>query len=351
MYDSTQVNGTQENGTQENSTQANGTQESVKIKDVAQHAGVSSATVSRVLGNKPYVKDDVRDKVLESVKKLGYRPSRIAQSLRTQRSKVIGLIVSDIQNSFFTSIVRAVEDVASEQGYGVFLCNTDENPEKEQFYVDLLLDEQVAGIVMVPTREQETACNQIVQIGTPLVIVDRRIFDIEVDTVVTNNREVSYKLVKALITQGHTNIAAILPDLRITTGRERHQGMIEALTEADIEFDSELLFIGAPTIESGYKLTKTLLEQESLPSAVFLGTKLMTLGALRAFHEKNIEVSKDMAIASFDKLDVLPYQPEYFYAEQPTYALGESAAKLLMEKIENPAKPRQEITLSSEVMI
>lgn len=328
-----------------------GTQESVKIKDVAQHAGVSSATVSRVLGNKPHVKDDVRDRVLESVKALGYRPSRIAQSLRTQRSKVIGLIVSDIENSFFTSIVRAVEDVASEQGYGVFLCNTDENPEKEQFYVDLLLDERVAGIVMVPTRERDTACNQIIQTGTPLVVVDRRVFDIEVDTVVTNNREVSYKLVKALLTEGHKDIAAILPDLRITTGRERHQGMIEAFAETDIDFDNNRLFIGAPTIDGGYSLTKELLAQASLPSAIFLGTKLMTLGALRAFHEYNIEISKDIAIASFDKLDVLPYQPEYFFAEQPTYSLGESAAKLLMEKIDNPSKPRQEITLSSEVSI
>ncbi len=326
-------------------------QESVKIKDVAQHAGVSSATVSRVLGNKPHVKEDVRDRVLESVKALGYRPSRIAQSLRTQKSKVIGLIVSDIQNSFFTAIVRAVEDVASEQGYGVFLCNTDENPEKEQFYVDLLLDERVAGIVMVPTREQDTPCKEIIHSGTPLVVVDRRVLDVEVDTVLTDNREASSKLVKALIAQGHTSIAAVLPDLRITTGRERHLGMLDALAEANIAMDEDNLYIGPPTAEAGYALTRKLLAKKVLPTALFVGTKYMCLGALKAFHEADIRFPEDITLAAFDKLDMLPYKPNFIYAEQPTYDLGESAVKLLMEKIENPSKTIQFITLSSRLNI
>src|SRR5258707_6991843 len=124
------------------------------IKDVAEIAGVSVATVSRVFSNGPHVRPEVRKRVFKVARELGYRPNRIATSLRKQGSRVIGLMVSDVRNPFFVEIARAIEDIANSHGMSVFLCNTDENPEKEQTYLRTLLDEMVAGIILVPTEEK-----------------------------------------------------------------------------------------------------------------------------------------------------------------------------------------------------
>src|SRR6266705_7055970 len=154
----------------------------VSIKDVAEAAGVSTATVSRVLSNGLHVRPEVRERVLAEVERLGYRPNLVARSLRSQHSNMIGLIVSDIRNPFFTSISRAVEDTAYEQGYSIFLCNTDENSEKEAIYLNLMRDESVAGVIFSPTRQtaaQFTAFN----LSFPTVILDRSVGNAEVDAV------------------------------------------------------------------------------------------------------------------------------------------------------------------------
>src|SRR5579859_5123239 len=142
------------------------------IKDVAEVAGVSTATVSRVLSNGQHVRAEVRQRVLAAVEKLAYRPNLVARSLRSQQSNTLGLIVSDIRNPFFTSISRAVEDVAYEQGFSVFLCNTDENPDKEMIYLQLMQDEGVAGVIFSPTRQAVTTFSAS-NLDFPMVIVDR----------------------------------------------------------------------------------------------------------------------------------------------------------------------------------
>src|SRR5437763_6268852 len=144
----------------------------VSIKDVAEAAGVSTATVSRVLSNGLHVRPQVRQRVMEAVEKLGYRPNLVARSLRSQQSNTIGLIVSDIRNPFFTSISRAVEDTAYEQGLSVFLCNTDENSEKETIYLNLMKDLNVAGIIFSPTRQTIINFNTA-HLPFPTVVVDR----------------------------------------------------------------------------------------------------------------------------------------------------------------------------------
>lgn len=303
------------------------------IKDVAKYAEVSSATVSRVLSGKPHVRDELRNRVFKAIQALDYEPNRVARSLRTQTSSVIGLIVSDIQNSFFNTVVRAVEDVAQENGYAVFLYNSDEDTEKELLYLNLLKSEKVAGVIFTPARENANSCNSLIAAGIPVVAVDRRIPDIEIDTVLTNNTEAAYQLVKELISQGHKRISAVLSDLTITTGRERFKGYKMALAEADIDFEQNLVRSGLPKEEDGYLLTLDLLEPKHKPTAIFGGSKLISLGALRAIYEKNLKIPQDIAFASFDALDWMPNMPQIICAEQPTYALGEQAAKLLFERI------------------
>ena len=164
----------------------------VTIEDVAQRAGVSTATVSRVIAGKPYVRDALRIRVLDAIQELNYRPSRVARSLRVQRSSIIGLIISDIQNPFFTSVVRAVEDVAQQRGFSVMLCNSDESTDKEAAYIDLLLDEQVSGLIVSPTSTNTDIYRRLVEANVPVVAIDRRVENTPMDMVVGDNVQAAY---------------------------------------------------------------------------------------------------------------------------------------------------------------
>jgi DNA-binding LacI/PurR family transcriptional regulator len=319
----------------------------VRIQEVARRAKVSSATVSRVLSNKPHVREELKERVLRVVQDMGYEPNRVARSLRVQRSKVIGLIISDVRNSFFQQLVRAVEDHAYQHGYAVFLCNSDENPEKESMYVNLLRAERVAGVIMSPTRETTNACQTLLVAGIPAVAVDRSVLGTTLDSVLTDNSVAAYKLVRHLIQQGHKRIGGIFSDLAITTGRERFEGYKRALREANLPLDEDLVRTGLPMDEDGYRLAKSLLESFRPPTALFTGSKLLTYGALHALYDLGLVIPKDIALASFDKLDWMPALPPMSYAEQPAYELGKIASELLFKRLETPSKSAQKVVLES----
>lgn len=321
----------------------------VRIQDVARHAGVSSATVSRVLSDKPHVRNGVKKRVLASVETLGYQPNRVARSLRAQRSEVIGLIISDIQNSFFNTVVRAIEDVAHASGYAVFLCNSDEDPVKEKRYLDLLFAERVAGVILTPTSETQTDFANLTAAGIPVVAVDRRAGQDSIDTVLTNNKEVAKQLVASLIGRGHSRIAALLSDISITTGHRRLEGYRDAFRRAGLAPDNTLIRTGKPTESDGYRLTLELLEQQ--PSALFTGSKLLMMGALRAIYEQGIRVPEQLELASFDKLDWMPCTPPMVYGIQPVYELGATAAGLLFKRIDKPARATEQIVLPSAIYL
>lgn len=321
----------------------------VRIQEVARRAKVSSATVSRVLANKPHVRDELKERVLRVVQDMGYEPNRVARSLRVQRSSVIGLIISDVRNTFFQQLARAVEDIAYQNGYAVFLCNSDEDPEKESLYVNVLRAERVAGVIMSPTRETTKACKALLTAGIPAVAIDRSVLGTTLDSVITDNSEAAYKLVSHLIKQGHKRIGAVFSDLGITTGRERFEGHKRALREAGLPLDETLVKTGLPMDEDGYRLTKSLLESTPRPTALFTGSKLLTYGALHAIYDSSLMIPADIALASFDKLDWMPSLPSMSYAEQPAYDLGKAAMQLLLNRFETPSRAAQKIVLESTI--
>jgi DNA-binding LacI/PurR family transcriptional regulator len=324
--------------------------EMVQIRDVAKQAGVSSATVSRVLANKPHVRDELKQRVHKAVETLGYKPNRVARSLRVQHSSVIGLIISDIRNSFFNQIVRAIEDAAHQRDYAVFVCNTDEDPEKEAWYVNILKAERVAGVIMTPTRETTTACQALLNAGIPTIAVDRTVLGANLDSILTNNSTASFQLVSHLIQSGHKRIGAIFSDLGITTGRERFEGYKRALREAKIALDETLIKTGLPMNEDGYRMTKSLFNH-ARPTALFTGSKLLTHGAIHALYDLGLRIPQDVALASFDKIDWMPFMPQMSYAEQPAYELGQTAIKLLFSRFEHPEESKKKIILESTLHI
>lgn len=323
-----------------------------RIKDVASLANVSSATVSRVLTQKTPVSDEVRSRVLKAVEELGYQPSRVARSLRVRSSQIIGLIISDIQNPFFTSLVRAVEDQAYANNYAVFLCNTDENIQKEELYINLMLSERVAGVIITPTNEINTPVKKLKEAGIPVVVVDRRISDMNLDTVVVDNVAAAHDLVAHLIEQGHRRIGAIFASQEISTGHERYQGYLTALAEYQISLDPSLIRTGVPKEDVGYQYASELLDLPEPPTALFTGNNLLTVGALRSIRDRNLRIPEDLSLVGFDDMEWSSLiSPRLTVVAQPTYEIGQKAADLILKRINNPSRPIEQIILKHKLQI
>jgi DNA-binding LacI/PurR family transcriptional regulator len=324
----------------------------VRIKDVANRAGVSSASVSRVLSNKPHISEEMRRRVLAAVQELGYKPSRVARSLRAKRARILGLIISDIQNPFFTSIVRAVEDVAYEQQYAVFLCNSDEDLDKENLYIELMRAERVAGVVLSPTRERDHPSRKLIEADIPVVAIDRCLLDLEVDTVMVDNVGAAFELVSHLISDGYRRVAAVLGDPIATTGHQRREGYERALKAHGLEVLPHLIRVGSPKEATGYQLTRELLGLNDRPEALFTGNNLLTVGALRAIREQGLSIPDDIALVAFDELDWMSlFDPGLTVVAQPTYQVGRTAAELILERIEDHTRPPQQVVFKPELIV
>lgn len=320
------------------------------IKEVAEFAGVSTATVSRVLGNKPHVRPEVREKVLEAVRLLDYRPNLVARSLRSQQSSTIGLIVSDIRNPFFTSVSRAVEDYAYEQGYGVFLCNTDENPDKEAIYLNLMRDENVAGVIFSPTRQTAVQFPTL-DIGLPTVIVDREVEAECVDVVLINNVAAGRQLAEHLLENGYRHIGGIF-GAASTTAPRRRQGLEEALIANGLQPIPELMIHVPPKIETGHAAALELLDLPQPPDALFTTNSLLTAGALIAIQERGLRIPEDIALVGFDETTWSELvRPPITLIAQPTEEIGRTATELLLKRIEDPTRPARQVILQAQLLI
>src|SRR5581483_636413 len=322
----------------------------VSIKEVAEAAGVTTATVSRVLSNGEHVRREVRERVMATVERLGYRPNRVARSLRSQQSNTIGLIVSDIRNPFFTSISRAVEDTAYEQGFSVFLCNTDENPEKEMMYLNLLRDENVAGAIFSPTRQTITNFS-VSNLDYPLVIIDRSMPHADVDAVLLDNIDAAYRLTTHLIENGYRRIAAICGETS-STGQERRMGYEKALKACGLTPQAELVKYVQPKIEAAYTTTSKLLDLPQPPDAIFTTNSLLATGALQAIRERQLTIPDDIALVSFDETTWTSLvQPPITLIAQPTDEIGKTAAELLLQRVMNPTRPTRQVILKGQLLV
>lgn len=317
------------------------------IKDVAQKAGVSISTVSRVLSNKPYVSEDVRDRVMEAVQELDYRPNQVARSLRARQSTSLGLIVSDVCNPFFTDVSRAVEDCAYEKGYSVFLCNSDENEKKERFYLQEMIDKNVAGVILSPTQkasENFTGLN----VNLPVVVYDRSVKGMDVDTILIDNRDSAMQLTNHLIENGYKRIAGIF--CNVPTGYERRAGFEKAMSKAGLE---PLQIIMTQTrIEAGYTAAKKLLTQSPLPDAIFTSDNLVLAGAMQAVNEMGLKIPDEIGLVGYDDVAWMTLvHPSMTIIRQPTDQIARMAVDLIMQRIENPKRPPLQVVLKGQLVV
>lgn len=329
----------------------------VTIKEVAERAGVSAMTVSRVINDNKYVSPETREKVKRAMEELGYVPNALARGLITKETHVLGLVVSDITNPFFTTIARGVEDTAIKNGFNVILCNTDEDIEKERRYIDLLLRKRVEGIILSPADcNKRENMEQIISRNVPLVLIDRCVKGLHADCVYSDSTGGAYSLTKHLIGLGHRRIGIITGPKRTSTALDRVKGYKRALQEEDLSIEEELIRWGEKySREDGYINAIELLNLDRPPTALFGGNRLITVGMLRAIRELNLRIPDDISVVSFDEVeDISLTNPFLTVISQDSYAMGVAATEQLLKRIREDDKSRedrQKIVLQPRLII
>lgn len=324
------------------------------IEDVARHVGISTATVSRVLNNTARVKADVAARVHSSVDALKYQPNRMARALRVHRSTVIGLLITNIENPFFTALVRGVEAAAQRNGYSVILCNSNEDPHRERQYVEVLCAERVAGAIVVPTHDRLRTMRLFRERQIPVVAVDRRIEDRHVDAVLVDNVRGARDAVAHLIANGYRRIGIITGLQATTTGRERLEGYRQALRDAGISHDPALERTGSfKDAQSGQLLASELLDLSPPPDALFVCNNVLTLGAITTIYARGMTIPGDIGLVCFDEMPwAMLHAISLTTVTQPVYELGSIAAPRLFQRLHdsNPFT-RQEIVLAPTLSV
>lgn len=302
------------------------------IKDVARHARVSSATVSRVLNGDRGVTAASRERVLTAVQELSYRPNRVARNLRRQQTETIGVVISDIENPHFTQAVRVIEDVAFKEGYRVLLCNTDETPEKQRAYLETLAAERVRGVILAPVNSADPMIGQLLSLGVPVVAFDRGVDHPLADAVVADNFDAAMRAVRHLRDIGRQSIGFIAGRLDIQTGRERLDGYIAAIETIG---QPPRWVEGAFRLERAREATRQLLNDHPDIDGLIVANNLMTIGAMEALRQQERCVGDGIGLVGFDDpMWAKLVDPPITALAQPVRQMATQAIELLFERIE-----------------
>jgi len=324
----------------------------ITIRDVAAHAGVSHQTVSRVINNSEQVSLETRERVKEVIKKLGYRPSRLAQSLVTQKTRTIGLVVADITNPFYFEVARGVQDTALAQGYNVFVCNTDDNPQGEQDVLTLLDSQEVDGVILSTASSSEAKLLRFAENYKPLVVINREIEHPKVSFVSVDICKGAKLAIEHLISRGHTRIAMLSHKGHVPDDVRRVAGYRETLKAHHITPNAEWLVLASPNLTGGYEATQQLLKEHPEITAIFTYNDLMAIGALRGCYDMGLQVPQDCAVMGFDDIKFSTMaQPSLSSIRFDKYIVGHYAMIRLLDMIEAPEAVFEPIRLDVELVI
>lgn len=328
----------------------------MSIKKIAKEAGVSTATVSRVLNRSDKVTEDTRKRVMKIADGLDYRLDHVARRMKMKAidSLVIGLIITDISNPFFSNVAKGVEDIVFKNKQILMICNTNESPEKEKFFLNSLLSEKVSGVIIVPTlrNNKDAFFKKLVTNGFPMVTVDRQIKNLNVDSVCINNEAGGYQATQRLIKNGHKRIGIICGIKGLSNTEERLKGYKKALKEAKIPLSDDLITFGNYVETGGREAISQLLSLNDPPTAVFSTNNLMTLGCIKELYSKNISIPGEMALVGFDDSTwAEALIPPLTTVKQPGYELGVNAAELLIKRLTKGISNTVNIVLNTELVI
>ncbi len=306
----------------------------VTVKDVAKLAGVSTATVSRVINDEKGIRPETREKVLTAVKESGYRVNVIARSLKTSRSGTIGLITPEIANDFFMSIARGIESYLENFGYTLIISNSNESVEGEIRRAELLAEKYVDGVIVIPSTEKGRHFSILDDAGIPVVFADRITDDYSTDTVLVDNYKGVYEAITHLINEGHRRIAFIGGSPNLSNARERLDGYLHALSDCGIERDDDIILTGNFHVDSGYRLMERLMKLKEPPDRVFIANYFMHAGAVKYLISNGFKPENSPGLGSFDDMElssILGYAS--VTVAQPVHEIGIRAAEILMRRI------------------
>lgn len=322
------------------------------IKRVADRAGVSIATVSRVFADPDAVSAALRQRVQEAASALSYRPSRAARTLRVGTSQAVGVVIPDLENPFFTAVVRGIELVLQQAGYTLLLANSDEDTARERSILETLRAEGVAGIVIVPINAARDAYREVLAPPLQVVAVDRSPTNLRVDLVTVHNVEGTRRGVEHLLALGHREVALLGGPSRHSTAKERERGYHDAMRAAGRAVRPELLHNADFRESGGYDGMKALMALPRRPTAVFVANNLMTLGAFRALHEAGIRIPDEVALVGFDDMPwATSLNPPLTAVNQPSQEIGSSAADLLLDRIARPDRSIRHLILETTLVV
>jgi LacI family transcriptional regulator len=324
----------------------------VTIYDVAREAGVSMATVSRVVNNNPNVKPQTRKKVFEAIEKLGYRPNAVARGLASKKTTTVGVVIPDISNSIFAEVARGIEDIANMYHYNIILCNADKKKDKEIRVINTLLEKQVDGLLFMGGVVTDEHIRAFQTSTVPIVLCGTTVDNGEIPSVDIDHEAAAYDAVNMLIEEGHRRIGMISGTLQDpATGYARYNGYRRALENAGIPVREELVRLGNYRYESGAEAMSYFLGLAERPTAIFAATDEMAIGAIHAIQDHGLKVPDDVSVISIDNIRMASMvRPQLTTVAQPMYDIGAVSMRLLTKLMNKETVEETKVVLPHEII-
>ncbi|MDQ0297866.1 LacI family kdg operon repressor [Salibacterium salarium] len=315
------------------------TTKKITISDVAKHANISKSTVSQYLNERyEYMGAQTKQRIHESIIELGYSPNYLARSLKQKKTFTIGIIVANILHGFSTKVIRAIEDACNEENIHTIVCNTDEDPEKEQKYMEMLQAKQVDGFIVFPAGENAKVYQRMLEQKIPLVFIDRIMPDLKIDTVLMDNERASELAVENFAKHGHEKLAIATPELKpyMTPRLERLSGFKKALQTNNLPVKEDYLI--SENLDSLQERLQHMFAMEDPPTAILANNDLTLVEMLEFFKKSDIRLPDDISIIGIDDVPFANvYHPGITTIEQPAFKIGKKAAELLFDQINDTA--------------
>jgi LacI family transcriptional regulator len=328
---------------------------SVRLVDIARKTGYSVSTVSRALHNessKSKISDEATAKIRAVADELGYKANKLARSLKSRKTYEIGVVVSDIMNPFFATLVKSISKELRNIGYTLMLCDSDENTDFEQESIGHLLEKRVDGLILAPVGIKAKHFEEIQKAKIPTILVDRVFQDSVFDTVSVDNYKGSCLATEYLINEGHTRIAFIQGLQGTVTNDQRLKGFEDTLKKFNLKVPKKYIVGDDFRSLNGYLQTKTLLKYNNPPTAIFTAGDLIALGCIQAINEENLNIAGDISLVTFDDPKFFALlSPPITVVKQPVTEMGVSAVRLIIDRIQNSTVDNKHIQFNPELII
>ena len=324
------------------------------VRDVARKAGVSAMTVSRVINGQSGVSVETRARIEAAIAELDYAPSKVASSLISSKTELIGMIVPDVSNPFFGPVVRGAETTARKAGYRLLLCNSESDLRLERDYVTDLVAHRVEGLLIAPVGDRsEVSLRRLVEGSFPIVLLDRTIADLSCDSVTLDNADGARRMVAHLVAVGHRSIAFVTDADDVSTGRQRLAGFKEGLANGGIPFSDDLVFHTSTDQMGGYRAAQQILALNERPSAIFAVNNMTAVGVMQALRQVNLRVPDDISLVCFDDVQHLAViSPFLTVVDQPAETMARVAMQLLLERIAgNAGKQARSVSFPGTLVV